>query len=335
MKKIYIITGLLLLAISFNGFSQNDIFSMKWLRGWTNFEPNKTDYEDYDKVLPNIISEDTFLRSDLVYLMSGDIYVTNNATLTIQEGTVLRGDVENSANLIVTRGAKLIANGSKAYPIVFTSNKSPNSRSHGDWGGITIIGSGNAYSTEGEGVIKGKFDPLYTSYGGTNENEETTVLRFVRIEYAGKSTNGLSLYALGKKSIMENIMISYSADDSFQWTGGESVSKNLISLKSSDDDFDFTQGHTSELINILAIRHPYITSDNGSYAVEIDGYDNKVGFKNTKKLTTVDITGATLISLTDQMNYSHSRAAISVNNLAELYINDSTISGFSDVSSIR
>lgn len=331
MKKIYFTTGLLLLIFTFSGFSQNDIFTMKWLRGWTNFEPNKADYPNHDITLPNIIAEDTFLRNDIVYQMSGNIYVVNNATLTIQEGTILRGDVQNPANLVVTRGAKLIANGSRAYPIVFTSGKSPNSRNSGDWGGITIIGSGNSHTTEGKGVTKGNFDSAYTSFGGTEEDEETVILRFVRIEYGGKTANGLSLYALGNQSIIENIMVSYSADDSFHWNGGEAVSKNLVSLKSRDDDFDFTQGHKAELINVLAIRHPYITSNNGSYAIEIDGYDSKIGFKNTTKLTTADITGATLVTLTDQTNYNHSRAAISVNNLAELYLNDSTISGFSDV----
>jgi len=333
MKTRYITTVILFLAIVFSGLAQSDSFdpNMKWVRGWTNFQPNKTTYLDHDKTLPNIISEDTYLRNDFVYLMSGDIYVTNNATLTIQEGAVLRGDAENPANLVVTRGAKLIANGSKAYPIVFTSSKSAYSRNNGDWGGITIIGSGNSNLIEGEGTIKGDFDPKYTAFGGEKEDEETTILRYIRIEYAGKSTNGLSLYALGSQSIIENIMVSYSADDSFEWHSGKSPAKNLISLKSNDDDFDFTKGYKGELVNILAIKHPYITSKNGSFAIEIDGYDSKVGFKNSQELTSVDITGATLITLTDQTNYTHSRSAISIRNLAELYINNSNISGFSDV----
>ncbi|MDY8136648.1 hypothetical protein [Aquimarina sp. 2201CG5-10] len=332
MKKKYLITALLLVTI-ISGFAQSQFYDnhMKWTRDWTNFEPNNTHYPEYDQILPKIISEDTYLRNDIVYLMSGDIYVVNNAKLTIQEGTILRADTEHPANLVISRGAKLIANGSKAYPIVFTSNKSRNSRKSGDWGGITIIGSGNTNTINKETNIKGDFDPLYTSYGGENEDEETTILRYVRVEYAGKSSNGLSLYALGKKSIIENVMVSFSADDSFEWNGGATISKNLVSLKSNDDDFDFTQGYKGELTNIIAIRHPYITSNNGSYAIEIDGYHNRIGFENTTSLTSVDITGATIITLADQSNFSHTRAAISVNNLAELYINDSNISGFSDV----
>ncbi|WP_299219728.1 hypothetical protein [uncultured Aquimarina sp.] len=333
MKKRELLSIFLFIAISISGLSQSDFNpnNMKWTRDWTNFEPNKTNYLTHDEQLPNIINKDTYLRSDIVYLMSGDVYVTNDATLTIQEGTLIKADTEKSTNLIITKGAKLIADGSKALPIVFTSNKSRNSRKSGDWGGITIIGSGKANTIEGEGTIKGKFNPLYSIFGGNNIDEETTILRYVRIEYAGKSTNGLSLYTLGNQSIVENIMVSYSADDSFEWHGGASKAKNLISFKSNDDDFDFTQGYRGELINILAIKHPYITSNNGSYAIEVDGYNKNLGFENSKILSSIDITGATLITLVNESNYHHSRAAISINNLGELYLNDSNISGFSDV----
>ncbi|MFD2564142.1 hypothetical protein [Aquimarina rubra] len=333
MKKRELLSIFLFIAISISGLSQNNfnVNNMKWTRDWTNFEPNRTNYPNHDIQLPNIISKDTYLRSDIIYLISGDVYVTDNATLTIQEGTLIKADSEKSTNLIITKGAKLIADGSKVLPIIFTSNKSSHSRKSGDWGGITIIGSGKANTVEGEGIIKGEFNPLYTKFGGNDIDEETTILRYVRIEYAGKSTNGLSFYALGNQSVVENIMVSYSADDSFEWHGGASTSKNLISYKSSDDDFDFTQGYRGELTNILAVKHPYITSNNGSYAIEVDGYNKKLGFESSKILSSIDITGATLIILVDESNYYHSRAAISINNLGQLYINDSNISGFSDV----
>ncbi|MHA7056048.1 hypothetical protein ACWGOQ_0002425 [Aquimarina sp. M1] len=334
MKKRKLLSIFLLITISISGVLAQDNFNPKnaqWTRDWTNFEPNRTNYPTYDKLLPNIINKDTYLRSDIVYLISGTVYVIDNAILTIQEGTLIKADTEKATHLIITKGAKLIANGNKTSPIVFTSNKSTYSRKSGDWGGITIIGSGKANTIEGVGVIKEKFNSLYTVFGGKDFDEETTVLRYVRIEYAGKSTNGLSLYALGYQSKVENIMISYSADDSFEWHGGASKSKNLISYKSSDDDFDFTQGYRGELTNIVAIKHPYITGNNGSYAIEVDGYNKTLGFGNATILSSIDITGATLITLVDKSNYHHSRAAISINNLGELYLNNANISGFSDV----
>lgn len=333
MKNRKILSFVLFITISVSGLSQGNfnLDAMKWIRNWTNFEPNSTKYPNYDKEIPTIINTDTYLSNDTTYLLSGDTYVTNNATLTIEEGTLIKVDTEHTTNLIVTKGTKLIANGSKGLPIVFTSNKSSHSRKSGDWGGITIIGSGSANTTEGEDIIKGNFNPAYTTFGGKDLEEETVVLRYVRIEYGGKAANSLSLYALGNQSVVENIMISYSENDSYAWIGGTSTSKNLISYKSKDDDFDFTQGYRGELTGILAIKHPYITSNQGSYAIEVDGYNKKTGFNNTSILSSIDITGATLISLVDKSNYQHSRAAIAINNLGELYLNNSNISGFSDV----
>jgi len=332
MKKNYL-SILILLFTTFAVFSQNSFQNkqMEWTEGWTDFSPNATAYPNHTVTLPHIIKEDMFLTNDTTYLISGDVYVTNFSILHIQAGTVIKGDSKNIGNLIITKGAKLIADGTKEAPIVFTSAKLKNSRKSGDWGGITIIGSGNSNVDDPETYIKGNFDRQYTSYGGYSYDQETTVLRYVRIEFAGKHTNGLSFYGIGKRSIIENIMVSYSADDSFEWTAGAANGKNLISLKAKDDDFDFTQGFQGELTNILGIKHPYIASNNGSFALEIDGYKNDVGFNKSKRLTRVNITEATLITLADQSNYSHTRAAIMVNNLGELYLNNSKVSGFSDV----
>jgi hypothetical protein len=66
----------------------------------------------------------TSLLGKNVYLLKGVVYVKDGATLTIEPGTVIRGDntVANSC-LVVTRGSKIIAEGTPSRPIVFTSNK--------------------------------------------------------------------------------------------------------------------------------------------------------------------------------------------------------------------
>jgi len=141
------ITSLLFLCIICNTYGQTfDSNDSKWTRGWTNFTPNTTNYPEADEKIPNLVSEDTFLSNDTVYLLSGDVYVIGNATLTIQEGTTIRGDHQNPGNLIIAKGAKLIAVGTEAYPIVFTSNKPPKSRTSGDWGGIVVAGEGKVNS---------------------------------------------------------------------------------------------------------------------------------------------------------------------------------------------
>ncbi len=337
--KLNIIPIVLCCCFSIFSFSQTEISDpqLKWTKGWTCFDPNLQDYPEPEEILPNLIETNSRLRSDVVYLMSGNVYVTNNATLTIEEGTIIRCDAKNSTSLVITKGAKLVANGSKTSPIVFTSNNVPKSRKPGDWGGIVIAGSGKINSPSVSKVLEGNFLPQYASYGGDNEDELTTEMSFVRIEFAGKKINqskelnGLSLYALGKKSIVNNIMVSYSADDSFECFGGSVDMHNLISYKAKDDDFDFTLGYKAELHNILAVRHPYISDVSGSYAIETDGYDKKEGYINPSSLSHVKIKNASLINLSDQKNYKHTVAAISSKNLARLEITESKISGFANV----
>ncbi|MBQ4818632.1 hypothetical protein [Aquimarina sp. MMG016] len=334
ISKVFLFITLCSLNLNAQDFNQHDY---RWAKGWTNFEPNKTNYPEAEEKLPNVIADNTFLRNDIVYLLSGDVYVIAGATLTIQEGTVIRCDHENPANLIVTKGSKLIAAGSQAYPIVFTSNKAPKSRNSGDWGGITIAGSGNVNTVSGSGIIKGNYNPQYSIYGGTDTDEQTTILRYVRIEFAGnknkraEGANGLSLYGVGSSSIIDNIMVSYSAQDSYSINGGKIDILNLISLKAEDDDFQISEGYKGDLDNLMAIRHPYITSPKGSYALEVNGFNKDMGYTKPNALTNVTVTNATLVNLSDKSNYAHTSSAISATNAAMIYINNSKISGFSDV----
>ncbi|WP_103069989.1 hypothetical protein [Aquimarina sediminis] len=337
MKRCSLLTAFILLftSIAFaQDFNENND---RWIKGWTDFVPNKTDYPKAEEKLPNIISEHTYLRNDVTYSISGDVYVTNGASLTIQEGTVVRCDYENPANLIITRGSKLIAAGSKAYPIVFTSSKAPKSRNSGDWGGIIIAGSGKVNTVSGNGIIEGNYNPQYSVYGGNQIDEETTILRYVRIEFSGNSTkravgsNGLSLYGIGTSSIVEDIMVSYSGQNSYAIKGGKNNMRNLVSLKAQGDDYQISEGFKGILNNVLAIRHPFINSSKGSYAIDVNGFNKELGYIKPSAVTDVTITNATLVNLSDKTNYQHTTAAISASNSAMTYIHNSKISGFSDV----
>ncbi|KAA1245882.1 hypothetical protein [Aquimarina sp. RZ0] len=335
--RCVLLTSFLLFTVLFTNGQDFDKNDNKWVRGWTNFEPNATNYPEAEETLPNMIADDTFLRNDIVYLLSGDVYVTNGATLTIQQGTTIRCDHENPANLIIAKGAKLIAAGSEAYPIVFTSNKAPKSRANGDWGGIIIAGSGKVNSVSGNGIIKGNFNPQYAIYGGSDHQEQTTILKYVRIEFPGSKTkrqensNGLSLFGIGTASIIDHVMVSYSGQDSFNWSGGNNNIRKVVSYMAEDDDFQISEGFKGDLDYLMAIRHPYITSPQGSYAIEIDGYDKELGYIKPNAITDVTITNSTFVNLSDKSNYIHTTSAISASNSALIYLHNSKISGFSDV----
>ncbi len=311
---------------------------MKWMKGWTEFAPNQKEYPEAEESINNIITVDTYLKNNKVYLLSGDVYVTNGASLIIQEGTIIRGDVEDKGSLIITKGAQLIAQGTKIAPIVFTSNNPKKARKSGDWGGIIIAGNHKMNTPSGTGVMEGNHFPQYSTYGGGLEDDTVTnLMSYIRIEYAGKKINyskemnGLTLYALGKNSMINNIMVSYSGDDSYECFGGMLNMHHLISYKAQDDDFDFTKGYQGELNTIIAIRHPYITDASGSYAIEIDGYNAKDGFISPQSLTKVSIKNSNFINLTTRVNYKHTVAAIALNNWGKLKITDSKISGYANV----
>lgn len=309
----------------------------KWLKGWTDFDPNLTDYPEAEEKIPNAITTDTFLSKDTVYLLSGDVYVASNANLTIEEGTIIRCDPENPAHLIVARGAKLIAVGTETNPIVFTSNKSAKSRKSGDWGGIIIAGNGVVNTPTGTGMITGGFSPQFSVYGGSNNEEQTTVLRNVRIEFAGNTAkrgedaSALSLLAVGLGSLIDNIMVSYSGQDSFNWNGGNANVNNVVSYKAVDDDYQISEGFKGNVDNLMAIRHPYITSPRGSYSIEINGFNKNSSYVSAEAVTDISISNATLVNLSDKTNYMHTTASISASNRASIYLNNSKISGFSDV----
>ena len=273
-------------------------------------------------------------------MLSGVVYVANNATLTIEPGTIVRCSNENTGALVITRGAKIKAAGTRLRPIVFTSDKSAGERRTGDWGGISIQGNAPINTLSGNAFAEGELLPAFSIYGGDDVNDDSGVLKFVRIEFAGqkvnatKEMNGLSLCGVGAKTIVENIQISYSNDDAIEWYGGTVSAKRLVAYKTSDDDFDMTMGYTGTLDQIVAIRHPLVSDISGSRAVEIDGYTKK-SYDSSKAGSTVIISNATFISLTNERTEAFVGEAIALRRNAKLRIENSLVVGFRNVADIN
>jgi hypothetical protein len=125
------------------------------------------------------------------YLLSGFVYV-KNATLTIEPGTVIKGISGTKAALIIERGAKIIAQGTATKPIVFTSDKPAGQRTYGDWGGLVLCGYGltNKHDTgNGIGIAEGGIGSLY---GGTNPNDNSGILQYIRIEFPGQPLTSIA-----------------------------------------------------------------------------------------------------------------------------------------------
>ena len=222
------------------------------------------------------ITSDMTLTNNRTYKLVGFVRVQPPATLNIQQGTLIVGDNVSQGTLIIKPGAKINANGTEQAPIVFTSEfalaGSPSSPTYGDWGGIILLGNAKINVPGGTAAIEGPGD----SYGGNDDEDNSGVMRFVRIEYPGiafslnNEINGLTFGGVGRGTTIEHIQVSYSGDDSYEWFGGCVNAKYLIAFRGWDDDFDTDFGYTGKLQYLVSFRDPAIADQSSSNGFESD-----------------------------------------------------------------
>lgn len=332
---------ILLIICGLKGFSQEDKLSYKgafeaedWTRIWTNYNPNKTQYPEADIILTGLISENKTLSNKHVYLLKGTVYVLEGVTLTIEQGTIIRGDNQSNGTLVITQGAKIEAKGTMTNPIVFTSNQIVGNRKPGDWGGIILLGKAPVSKIGGISFLEGNFDKKLTFFGGEKIEDNSGNLDYLRIEYAGhqidqeNELNGLTLAGIGKNTKLKHIQISYAKDDSFEFFGGNLTLSHLISYKCGDDDFDFTQGFHGVLDFVVALRHPFISDYSGSRCVEINTSTKEEDFYKNRR-TEVSITHATFLMIgLNKITKAAIREAIFLDSHANLSVEYSIFSGF-------
>jgi hypothetical protein len=342
MKNLPQILCIFLLVFS-NVYPQQEkgiIGTNNWLNSWTEFKPDQIEYGEATEILTGNISTDTKLFKKNTYMLLGNVFVTNNATLTIEPGTVIIGDFKTNGSLIITKGSKIIADGLVTDPIVFTSNRSV--KKAGDWGGIILLGDAPINKFGNGSSVNHNFKAAsydHISYGGENIESNSGILRYVRIEYAGKKLkegdnfNALLLAGVGSQTILENIMVSFSAGNSFDIYGGQVNLSKAVSLKSNRIDYNFNYGAQCNLYNSLAVRSSYVSSPEGSRCLQVASYNNdKEEVDFSKKQTLVMATNITLINASDNLQSEIKmglvREAIYVAEFASLDMSKSVISGF-------
>jgi hypothetical protein len=247
------------------------------------------------------------------YTLKGWVYVANGAELTIEPGTVIKGDKTTKAALIVERGGKLIAKGTATAPIVFTSAQAKGSRKPGDWGGVILCG--NAQNNQNEMQIEG--GPR-TKHGGTNNADNSGTLSYVRIEFAGypfekdKEINGLTLGSVGSGTTLDHIQVSYSNDDSYEWFGGAVNAKYLIAYKGWDDDFDTDNGYSGKVQFGLVVRDSKIADTSLSNGFESD---NKADGAEVSPFTTATFSNITFVGPKLDSNFQNTTDYITAGSL--------------------
>jgi hypothetical protein len=247
------------------------------------------DAEETEILVSQNISEDAIWETGKVIILGGRITVLDGATLTIQQGVIVKGQAgtgPNATALIVARGGKLMAEGTAEAPIIFTSVAdeimpgeiaSPNLDPDIDglWGGLIVLGKapisapGDATAFQIEGIPPSDPNGLY---GGNDPNDNSGVIKFISIRHGGSNIgegneiNGLTLGGVGSGTVIENVEVVANQDDGIEWFGGTVNVTNAIIWNSGDDALDTDQAWAGTMDNFILICGP--TTD---HALEIDG----------------------------------------------------------------
>ena len=286
MKKLILI---LVAAIGFVSSSEAQFFekvnyigalesssSKDWTKGWTQWNPKNATYETVSdtNTLSSPLGEVNItatltLDPAKVYLLRSLVVVRNGGKLIIPAGTVIRGQANSQsspkqyATIIVERGGYIQIDGTVTSPVVMTSAKPVGSRDRGDWGGLVLCGK--AINNQGpdiqmEGFNNVALDNTLAKHGGINDDDNSGSINNLRIEFGGmafepnKEINGLTFCSVGRNTTINNVQVSFSGDDSYEWFGGTVNCKHIIAFKGTDDDFDTDFGYRGAVQFGIAFR---------------------------------------------------------------------------------
>ena len=245
--------------------------------------------------LSGVYTSDLTLEEGKNYVITGPVLIAEGATLTIPAGMTIEAlPVGVNAYVAILQGGMIMADGTADAPIVFTSNSStPGS---GDWGGIVICGRAPINSTPDGSTDTSTTEVGGLSYGGAIADDNSGVLRYVRVEFAGgaidgnSELNGVSLYGVGSGTTMDYVQVYIGSDDGFEFFGGTVNASHLAVVGSEDDSIDWTEGFIGSLTDVY-VKH--LASHDKAF--ECDGYNtdfsNEGGYFSAPDVTNVTIDG--------------------------------------------
>jgi hypothetical protein len=253
-----------------------------WTTGWTYYNQQggvgRTDIDTGKTavMVTTDITVNTTWDSTSNYMLVGRIGVTNGATLTINEGTVVMGSGVGSF-LVIERDGNIDVNGTREHPVVFTSSGdfTLGNQAPGDWGGIVIHGNAQANCAGVTGC--GLTDPNTQCeseggagfFGGNDDDDSSGSIQYARVEYSGQEIspnnelNSWTFNAVGRNTVVEHLQAHFGTDDGFEWFGGTARSRWLVATSCSDDNIDWQMGFRGFIQFAVVQQNPAFSLDKG------------------------------------------------------------------------
>ena len=203
--------------------------------------------------------------ADNIYILRGFVFVNEGQTLEIEPGTIIKGQPGQGAGasaLIVAKGGKIMAEGTKENPIIFTGLADDLDGTipvdeKSTWGGLIILGNGinNANASDNVLRVEGipETEPRGLHGGGQVEDDNSGILTYVSIRHGGSligsdnEINGLTLGSVGRGTTIENIEIFSNLDDGVEFFGGNVNVKNIVISNVGDDGIDIDNGYSGSI----------------------------------------------------------------------------------------
>jgi hypothetical protein len=264
MKKLISLTLAAFVLLTLAGCSEDD-------------EGNGVEPTGEYTVLSGTITDDMTLTNDEEYLLRGGVFVgddVNETVLTIEAGTTIYGEASTWGMLVIRRNSRIIAEGTKDNPIVFTSNLDPGSRTRGSWGGLIINGKAPLNVAGGEAFGEGGTG----YYGGTDPNDDSGILKYVRVEFAGREIspdnelNGVAFQGVGSGTEVDYLQVHMNKDDGVEFYGGTVNAKHLYLTGIADDSMDWTDGWNGKVQ--FAVAQQYGDDADQGFEADNNGEDN-------------------------------------------------------------
>ena len=263
-------------------------------------EEPKSDFVVVRENLQGEIKSGEVILESGTYKLTGKLIVSNTAKLTIKPGVIIQATavakdkIEEVRYIAVAQGGKIDVQGTATSPVIMTSEV----QKPGEWGGLVLCGKAR--------INKGTTAQAEVSnltYGGVEDNDNSGSIKYLRIEYPGfsysssKEFNGLSLFGVGKGTIIDYVQVYESSDDGFEWFGGTVDAKHLVvsnkAAELGDDLFDWTEGWIGNGENWYGIR-----TNAGNRGIEADNNSDNhkatpISFPNIKNITLIGTAAST------------------------------------------